>query len=237
MTQGAKVEPEAPCKNESQLRKKGVKSERKGNHGGACLVFSIFQRLNRKRLLCLQVSTVFVMTISCFVIEDNHFQETNSCCLCHCQTPKPWLTFDWHLLGIKYKLLVGVRGLSWDEAVWWDAAPSPAREPGDAVPCARSRRWGSSLPLSLCTWRSPGSPSTSCPQASSRFEGAAPRGGEVRDDVPLSSLHGLPGPPAELKGSTPWSTFLASTPHPHPASWGQTPLEPLHSQQEFSRTL
>lgn len=45
MTQGAKVEPEAPCKNESQLRKKGVKSERKGNHGGACLVFSIFQRL------------------------------------------------------------------------------------------------------------------------------------------------------------------------------------------------
>ena len=36
--------------NESQLRKKSVKSERKVNHGGACLVFSLFQQLNRKRL-------------------------------------------------------------------------------------------------------------------------------------------------------------------------------------------
>ena len=155
------------------------------------MVFSIFQRLNRKRLLCLQASTVFVITFSCFVTEDNHFQETNSCCLCHCQTPKALAYVCLASLGNKVQaLLVGVWRLSWDEAVWWAVAPSPAPEPGEAVPCARSRRWGSRLPLSLCTCRSRGSPSTACPQASSRFEGAAPRGGEVRGDVPSAPSMG-----------------------------------------------
>ena len=56
-------------------------------------------------------------------------------------------------------LLVGLWGLSWDEAFWWDATPSPTLEPRDTVPCVRSRCWGRSRRPS-CTCRSRGSPST-----------------------------------------------------------------------------